>query len=723
MGIFSSKTVIQVGTSVTPLVEKRPNLAQVGVLKAVLNNTDMSSTILSTMLAGYNITPHLIYSTAKDLDEYFLGLPASTKPSPTPQYDAVEDVILEYENALEIDVSFNEKAFRTPTSADIGEYLLQLESTYDPQNEWYTSVPNLPDGWVAILKSFNHVDLNPPDERDEVDWLNPNQYLYTYRVTRFDPNNRSATEEEVNFSISSEDIVTPLVKDLGAMCYVVRYSIRTSGFKAQDKIFLYDPNTYIYDELETYPPNVRDGEYFPIIPLRLNKEFIEEGSTKNSIFVNNIEQIDKMMKLFSLDRVTLQENLATNPDINDIEASYLLMSVPIGLDFDLNSEKKQGTLEYLNHYFRYLMTQQDYFKEDFEANKDLYNVVSVKDAKMQTFLHWNYVEIYEGTYDPEALQYRLAWDIEDTELRTPWNTYNFYSDDGLRLEIHDHKTQTCEVVHVYGLYHMSDVYEGKQEINRIYDAFHPNEEKRTNGFFIPLNYTILSRLASAKQTAVALDSISLVNYAVKKTKVKWYQRGAFAILVQVAIVAIAVVSSNYALLSAGTLTASQVALLVLQAVVVSIITGALLKPILKVLIDILGIEIVAVIAAVLAILGVMDMAGIADLSSTLPSTQTLLQISTELTTALGDAFGREIADMQQDYFAFLKEAQDVQEEIDAILETFNVNDFTSNVVMQSRMYETPDQFFMRTNTIDIGLMTLDTVDYFYENALNLDRRY
>lgn len=723
MGIFSSKTVIQVGTSVTPLVEKRPNLAQVGVLKAVLNNTDMSSTILSTMLAGYNITPHLIYSTAKDLDEYFLGLPASTKPSPTPQYDAVEDVILEYENALEIDVSFNEKAFRTPTSADIGEYLLQLESTYDPQNEWYTSVPNLPDGWVAILKSFNHVDLNPPDERDEVDWLNPNQYLYTYRVTRFDPNNRSATEEEVNFSISSEDIVTPLVKDLGAMCYVVRYSIRTSGFKAQDKIFLYDPNTYIYDELETYPPNVRDGEYFPIIPLRLNKEFIEEGSTKNSIFVNNIEQIDKMMKLFSLDRVTLQENLATNPDINDIEASYVLMSVPIGLDFDLNSEKKQGTLEYLNHYFRYLMTQQDYFKEDFEANKDLYNVVSVKDAKMQTFLHWNYVEIYEGTYDPEALQYRLAWDIEDTELRTPWNTYNFYSDDGLRLEIHDHKTQTCEVVHVHGLYHMSDVYEGKQEINRIYDAFHPNEEKRTNGFFIPLNYTILSRLASAKQTAVALDSISLVNYAVKKTKVKWYQRGAFAILVQVAIVAIAVVSSNYALLSAGTLTASQVALLVLQAVVVSIITGALLKPILKVLIDILGIEIVAVIAAVLAILGVMDMAGIADLSSTLPSTQTLLQISTELTTALGDAFGREIADMQQDYFAFLKEAQDVQEEIDAILETFNVNDFTSNVVMQSRMYETPDQFFMRTNTIDIGLMTLDTVDYFYENALNLDRRY
>lgn len=723
MGIFSSKTVIQVGTSVTPLVEQRPNLAQVGVLKAVLNNTDMSSTILSTMLAGYNITPHLIYNTAKDLENYFLGLPASTKPRPTPQLDKVEDVVLAYENATEIDVSFNEKAYRNPTADDIAKYLIQFVTTYDPQQGWYTSVPNLPEGWVAILKGYRQEELNPPDSRDEFNWLDPNRFLLTYDITRFDPSNRASTEEDVSFSISSEDIETPLVNDLGAMCYVVDYSIRTSGFKAQNKMFLYDPNTDIYPELDTYPPNVREGEYFPIVPLRLNKEFIEEGSTKNPQYVYYLDQIDKMMKLFSLDRVTLQENLATNPDINDIEASYVLMSVPIGLDFDLNSEKKQGTLEYLNHYFRYLITQQEYFKEDFEANNDLYNVISIKDAKMQTFLHWNYVEIYEGTYDPEALQYRLAWDIRDTEFRTPWNTFNFYSDDGLRLEIHDHKTQTCEVVHVHGLYHMSDVYKGKQEINRIYDAFHPNEEARTNGFFIPLNYTILSRLASAKQTAVALDSICLVNYAVQKTKVKWYQRGAFAILVQIAIVVIAVVSQNYALLSAGTLTASQVALLVLQAVVVSIITGALLKPILKVLIDILGIEIVAVIAAVLAILGVIDMAGIADLSSTLPSAQTLLQISTELTTGLGEAIGREIADMQQDYFDFLKEAQNVQEEIDAILETFNVNDFTSNVVMQSRMYETPDQFFMRTNTIDIGLMTLDTIDYFYENALNLDRRY
>ena len=260
-------------------------------------------------------------------------------------------------------------------------------------------------------------------------------------------------------------------------------------------------------------------------------------------------------------------------------------------------------------------------------------------------------------------------------------------------------------------------------MTRVVDAFNPDPEKRTNGFFLPLNYTILKQLPSAKQTEVALDSLSLINYAVQKTKVKWYERGAFAILVSVIVIAVAVITQNYALLSAGTLTASQVALLILEAILVSVITSVFLRPLLQILVDVLGVEIVAVIAAVLAVMGFVDATGIADLSATLPSADVLLQLSTELTGAVNRGIGEEVVELQEDYLAFLKEVEEIQNEIDEILESFNANSFMSNLVMQSKTYESPDQFFRRTNTIDIGLMSLDTIEYFYDNALNINERY
>ncbi|UYE90224.1 hypothetical protein A5gp_00026 [Alteromonas phage vB_AemP_PT15-A5] len=723
MGLFSSKTVVQVAASVTPLVTDRPNLARLGVLKAIFGNTDITSTMLTTMLAGYNIEPNRIYNFAKDTDNYFLGLPASTKPEPEPKLDAVEEIILALENATVADLSIDSVAYRTPTTSDRSNYLLQEVSEYDPANEWYTSLPNLPEGYVAIVNSVTETELNPPGQRDEFDWLDPNEFHYSYSITRFDPNDRANTEEDVTLALATGDLPTTHVNDWGSRCYVAKYTVRKAGFYNEERIFVYDPYTDLYPELAIFPDLVLEGEYMPIVPLRLNKEFITEDSTINTHYARNIADIDRMLELLTLDREDLQENLATNPDIDDIQASYITFSIPIGVDFDLNSVEKQGTLEYLERYFYYLLTQQKVDKEAYLADTDLYNAISVRDGGLNTYLHWNYIEVYDGTYDPESLKYRLEWEIETEDINAAWFQFTFYNDDGLRLEVHDHKTQTCKVIHVRGLYHISDIYKGKQEVTRIVDAFHPVEDKRANGFFIPLNYNILRQLPNAKQTAVALDSLSLVNYAVQKTKVKWYERGAFAILVTIIIVVIAVITQNYALLASGAITASQVAILILQSLLVSVITGALLKPILQVLIDIFGIEFVAVIAAVLAVLGFVDASGIADLSSTLPSAEVLLQASTQLSTAVTDAIGQEIVTLQEDYMDFLKEVQSVQDEIDEILETFNANSFMSDLVMQTKTYESPEQFFRRTNTIDIGLMSLDTIEYFYDNALNINERY
>ena len=723
MGIFSSKTVVQVAASVTPLVTDRPNLARVGVLKAIFGNTDITSTMLTTMLAGYNIEPNRIYNFAKDTNNYFLGLPASTKPEPEPKLDAVESVILAYENKTIADISVNDVFYRTPTTEDRAAYLLQSVGTYDPENEWYTALPNLSNGYVGIVGDIAELELNPPGSREEIGWLAPNEFAYTYEITRFDPDNRAETEETVSLVIRTDAVDTSLVRDWGSPCYIAKYTVRIDGFYNEDRIFVYDPNTDIYPELDIFPDLVREGEYMPVVPLRLNKEFITEDGDPSSVYTKNIDQIDRLLELITLNREDLQENLATNPDIDDIQASYITFSIPIGLDFDLNAEEKQGTLEYLERYFYYLLTQQKFDKDAYLADTDLYNAISVRDGGLNTYLHWNYIEIYDGTYDSESLKYRLKWELETEDINAAWFQFTFYNDDGLRLEVHDHNTQTCTVIHVRGLYHISDIYKGKQEVTRVVDAFHPVEEKRTNGFFIPLNYNILRQLPNAKQTAVALDSLSLVNYAVQKTKVKWYERGAFAILVTIVIVVIAVVTQNYALLASGALTASQVALLILQSILVSVITGALLKPILQVLIDIFGIEFVAVVAAVLAVMGFIDATGIADLSSTLPSAEVLLQASTQLSTAVTDAIGQEIVALQEDYMDFLEEVQSVQDEIDEILETFNANSFMSDLVMQTKTYESPDQFFRRTNTIDIGLMSLDTIEYFYDNALNINERY
>lgn len=737
MGIFSSKTVVSTGVSVTPLVDERPNLAQTGVVRAILSNSDITDTLLSTIIGGYSVDPIRVYNYGRN-SGYFLGLPQSSMPLPSLDEEAVVSVLLQQSGNSFGNVSLESIAYKEPNAEELGRFLLQLLATINEDKNVVTGgVANLTSGYHAEINEYALTVLNPVESRTDAEMLDPTEISIEYTGVQYDPSNRSGTETSITFTLLTSDASTNLIQDWGNSLYVVKYYKAVSNYTGSyTKYLLYDPETDVYPELEPFSDLEVFGEYFPIIPLRIDGEFITPEHP-NSEYADNVDQIDTLMGLLTLSRKDIQDALADTENINDIDSTYVIQGIPIGIDYDMNNVKKQSTLKYLFNFFKDCMYEQEVSKDAFlegVANSTQetrigstiitapipYNVIRIEDSKLKTYIYWNYIETYSGTYDSAKNTYHLRYYLAGDTTK-PQDSDTYYSNDALYIEYHDHVNQTCQIIHVNGLFHVSDVYPGKAVVTVLTDVFESTEE---TGFFIPVSYDVMRKLSRTEQSTLMLDSLIMVNYGINKTKVKFYQRGAFRILITIVIVVVAVYTQNYQLISSGQLTASQIALLVLEAIAINIVITIALRPILKILIDIFGAQAVLIAAAVLAVVGLLSANDIGNLAATLPSAEYLIMASTQLTTAIGEYAQREAGKLAREYQEFLKEYEDAQSEIEAILETLpkvtmDVEWFTLNLLRA----ETPDDFFVRTTSPDIGLASLDSINYFYDNALNIDNKF
>lgn len=241
---------------------------------------------------------------------------------------------------------------------------------------------------------------------------------------------------------------------------------------------------------------------------------------------------------------------------------------------------------------------------------------------------------------------------------------------------------------------------------------------------IPLDRSIIPRMTTPELEILFGKCLYLFINVVKIIKVKWYQRGAFKVVMAVVAIVIAVVSVGAgAPISAYLLAAAYaVALSVAVSLAVQVLSKVLVK---------LGVsaEIVAILAVVIAIIAAFagDGSSLAEVLNT--SAETLLQVSNAAFQLAGQMSSLQLMEIVKQMESFQAEAKskwELLEEAQKLLDTGIVplsletlmSDLRSKVLI--KLGESPEVFLIRTVGLgNVGTLAFDMVSNYVDNALVL----
>lgn len=763
MGLFSSKKVTTTGTAYAPLMGEPPNLIRSAIIKATISDLPYVPTIVETLLAGYNVDPEAYYREGAS-GRYRFGLPQGNIPQIQNRTPEAKQVIATLEGVAVEDIQWDlEPEFRN--SNQIGDDFLgriftqQIFADFiQPETGIFKIQGNdlnrFPSGTVAEYLNAQDVDIGK-DLADEliredlvVPTFIPRQLSINYLV--YDPANKLATEVQQNILYNYKEAddftsggTTPVfasITDWQRNFYTAAYKLPdgNGGFFAQ-KYWVYDPAAKLYPELEIFDAEDLISPYFPIVPIRIDKQMVGDPEHVSSLYRQETlsNEIDDILSTVGTNLESLQTALEDNPDVGDIDDAYLVFAIPFGTEHDGavgNSTKKtQPVLKYCYKYFEYLHDDvQLNNKEEFlfsEANvgenvAPIFNVLRIADSELSQDIYWNYIEIDENArWFPKGSWNRGDGDYSQgttIALDRESNREDFYSKSELRFTYYNDELETAREIVINGLYTVNYVIRDNVVVTTLYDVFAPNAEVPKDGFYLPIAKRILDTLAAKEQDIVAFYGLGLVIYAIKVTKIAWYKKASFFKFLRVVLFIVAVASQNYYLLSLD-LAVSEIAVIIIQSIIVNFLVGEALSIIFEILVDFIGVEAAFILAIVAAAYGAGVEGGFINPANFLPSADVMLQSVSALSGAVQKSIQKSAFELTQEFQELTEQRQAQEEEIrDLGLTTdigIDLNDLVEAVVYRP---ERPDAFFRRTISPDIGLKSLDTVNYYYDNALSLD---
>jgi hypothetical protein len=748
VGLFSSKKVITTGVAISPLMGDKPNLIRNAIIKATINELPYVPTIVESLLAGYNVDPDAYYRQGLT-EKYRLGLPQGNVPRIQDRSSEAKQVIADLEGVSVSSIKFNTQPVYGILSDDfLGRiFTQQVQANYiEPETGidliQGADVNGFSANRVAEYLGTGFLTYDFGDEREDETIFVEEQdtdLSITYKV--YNPNDRANTEVQQAIGYSLKGNNTPeflTVTDWEFNLYSCSYQLSngSGGFLAE-KYWSYQASSNLYPSLAIFDEEDLNSPYFPIVPIRINKQMVSPEHDIE-LYSNEgfIDEVDDILSTVGLGLEQLQTALKDNPDVGDIDDAYVMFNIPFGNDHDgslLYSSKPQSVLRYCYAYFEYLYNEvQTVDKQTFLASESavqgtseapVYNLLRINDSEFRQILHWNYIEIIdepwvevgesgrrEGTHRMGGRNFE---DISPTET-------NFYSQAELWFYVYNDEVQTATKIIISGIYTENNVYSNKSVVNTMWDSFIVNADNPKDGLFIPVSYNILTTLSRRDQDEVSFSSLSLVIYALKVTTIKWYKRPAFFKLIRIILFVVAIVTQNYYLLTLD-LAVTEVALLIIQSIIINYISGEVLSLIFKVLVDIIGLEASFILAIVAIAYGASVEMGVINPTNLLPDAALILEASSVLTGAVTNKIKKDSFKLLDEFKDLQEDTEKQQEEIEALgFSTdigIDVNDLVNSVLIRP---ESPDAFFQRTINPTGGLSTLDTVNYYYDNALSND---
>lgn len=369
------------------------------------------------------------------------------------------------------------------------------------------------------------------------------------------------------------------------------------------------------DALEIAISGLTSGEFFPVLPIRLNNISITD-----SAFTDEYTAIGKAYKRLTGRKInSFIEAFEDNENLDDIDFAFIMQGVPL-------NTKDPGGLEYLFKFFESMQSVQQTGKTEFDAwiascaehalsaistnywvnvNRprgegvylDTTNPVYLASApsydpvvftepprttirfntefpeEFDMRVSWGYVDksvvIGNGkTFDADQTRGRLSpgeyWSCLGTPVAVDQIIANRTDPDTQMLSLqrvtklyprlmlfHQLDRYHYERIDVVGLQHQNLVYANTSVYLNAQEAMADTDE---SGFIIPLYYPTVRQMGLSSVSQLASSCSYLVLNSYVQVKQKWYQTGFFKVLLMIVSIAISVIVPGAGLgLQAGVL--------------------------------------------------------------------------------------------------------------------------------------------------------------------------
>ena len=541
------------------------------------------------------------------------------------------------------------------------------------------------------LEQFLHVTDYQYDPSSTIDYVQAT-YVYWLAGTKH--------SESVYLSLAGYDyegdyyqVQYRLQSDLGRAQYFTY--LNESGVEPEiDRIYKID-----YASL---------GSYFPWTYCRFNKQNQGADSLHGTPAYKNTV---KMCDFLDLDYQDLCDNVDKNPDVDDIEQAMLMFGVPAMAESQV---EKRYLFEYFNALYN-ADTQPQLSVPDMEKGLTAYSFKSGRSILIQDKL-FKVTLGYTG-----LLKRKVAGKIgakgffeSGTGTTQPSgpipiaSKYHYY-----RCQVSSVFYEEIQVVKPHMTYHIYGRY--------TYTAGTGSEE-----LLIPLDRAITDLIPLNQREDLFMRSLHMVFNSRIVTKTKWYQTGAFKVVMVVLAVVIAIVTGGAGSFLAALATAAAAGVSALAITVVTMILQSVLASYaFSMIAKELGPEYAMVLAIGAAIYGGMSAYEAGSFSAS-TTAQTMLKASTGLVKASSEEYQHQLRteydNDRAEFNLFVDEATDQLKDAKKLLDIGNlINpfEFIGEIPLMS-LGEQPDTYFKRTiHAGNIGVVGIDAITSYVDMSLKL----
>lgn len=732
MGLFSSKSVTQVGTSVSRVIKDDllPDSAKTGMIKAILNDGSIPDYSMEEMVGSIAVRAERMYAYAKN--HYTYGLPSGQRVTKAEGKDKVVKALNAFENTS---VSLDYSHIGPPNDLHIGWMTLVSQYGYNTStNELEALRGSKPakvylSDMVVVVPAAKASEYLPgaleqwgipasAGANELVEATDPSfSKLISPSNVMTDPN---ATSEYVRVVITwaEED------KDKTKIAKSDYFNIPITGYNSNaeyvhakyyvqgtTKYFMYQigsgTNTLLDSITSTEATAV--GTYFPFAYFRFNH--VADNKDKSS---DGYKTSKKLVKYLGMDYDTVADAIDKNPDIKDVEQAMMVFAVPANTKNDVERR-------YIFDFFDELYSETTY--------KDSVSYLSsIRDAFEGTVLSKQTSIVIEDK------RFKMALTFDGITKRTKKGNIGTY-DSGFDTDTSTQKFQeintdtlvsynTLIKTHYYRRQITETLYEeirvsGLKMVYYIFGEYTATGDEEDDVLLIPIDLSISSDYSIPDRELLYARSLHYVFNSKTVTKLKWYQTGLFAALVIIIAIAITIVDAGSdggsAIGAALGLTGTSA---IVATVVINLIIGQViaigLSAVYKLFVKAFGTQIANLVAIIAIIYGGYQLA--ANGVKGAPMAKDMLQVSTGLQKAVLDS---KIGDLISDAKSFEEYVKTQTELLEKAEDLLNKTNILSPFVV---IGEAPEDFYNRTvHTGNIGVLGFEAISSYVDIALTLPK--
>lgn len=775
MGLFSSKTITTVGTSIVRLVadENVNKAAKTAIVQSLFDGTDMVDSMLESSMSNMAVKTNQLYKEAER--SYVFGIPEGKQFTNTLGLNEVQEAINtqlgknvlikyhRYNNLNYIHWGWTELIKSYGYNPDTNElvnkstekktkvYLKNMEvvipstqkdmhpeeclkSWGKPANSGYVPGKTIDLGIysesfysespVIYYTNNNYGEIiNEPVLRITCIWLEKPK-----KISWGDSEDPVPLYPEETFNI-----VLPAL-DLSKLYFQTYYTYPETNSKGLtvSKIgywtYLQGSGTYSNLDLLQNTGSTVTGQYFPNLYFRLNKRMLLDTGNESSR-VSNLASVTKLTKKIGLDFEEVSNNITENQDISDVEQAFLAFGIPA-------DTTNQLELRYL---FDLFSTLSSISGGSSGADSD----------NIKSYLKLSFGSMFYGEYD-------VITDVIQI------------SDKGLNIAIQHGGIAKQRMVGVIGSigtcvmgkgtnkqereeqYRWNDSYETRivtwdipyryyrkqvglnlfDEI-RVYnlsmsylvwdDYRSTMGDERNEIILLPLDKSITDTYSNKDREELYQRGMYFVFNSRVTQKIKWYEKEIFGDLLMAAAIVVTIASGfsdgGFLLEASAALSAAAyatAAAIILTEIAIAYIVEAAFTLFVKMV----GVDIAFIAALIAAAYGMQNQlsSGATKLTAT---AKEMLSVASGLTSGVNENIKDMMEDLLKDYkdFELLKEDKtEMMQSAEKLLE--------SNSLLTPLMIvgESPTDFYNRTTHLgNVGRLLLDDVHNFVDRSLQLPK--